>query len=277
MPAALPAQRPYLAFMRCGRQSLHRRLLAEDPQRLWDCCVSWYCPPLDEQLAEYYSTGGDNKFEGFLRFWKEHGNLRRYRYVLLVDDDIYFSPGDISRFLEICDRHSTFLAQPSLRWDTNYNLRVTLHNAACELRRVTFVEVMTPCFRTETLEELLPTFSLAKSAWGVDVAWASLLQHTDRPLHVVDAVQVEHTKPFDPLTGAFYQKLLAMGVDPYAELHRLQSSYPIRGGRRTLRQGHVYRYALPTFLGWPLLILFELLKKLAQLGKPLRKIRSRAR
>jgi hypothetical protein len=276
MPAAAPAQRPYLVFIRCGSQSLHQRLLAEEPARRWDCCVSWYCPPVDEQLADYYSSGGDNKLEGFLRFREQYSNLPSYRYVLLLDDDVNFKPGDISRFLEICDRHSTYLAQPALRWDTNYNLRVTLHNPACKLRHVSFVEVMAPCFRAETLEELLPTFSLAKSTWGIDVVWASLLQGSNRPLHVVDAVQVEHTKPFDPLTGAFYQKLLAMGVDPYAELHRLVSSYPIRGGRRTLRHGHVYRYALPTFLGWPLLVLFELLKKLAQLGKPLRKIRSRA-
>lgn len=274
MPASVPPQRPYLAFMRCGTQSLHRRLLTEDPRRSWDCCVSWYCPPVDEQLAEYYSSGGDNKLEGFLCFREKYRNLPSYRYVLLLDDDINFKPGDISRFLKICDRHSTFLAQPALRWDTNYILRVTLHNPACELRRVSFVEVMAPCFRGETLEELLPTFGLAKSTWGVDGVWASLLQATGRPLHVIDAVQVEHTRPFDPRGGAFYKKLLAMGVDPYAELHRLESSYPIRGGRRTLRQGHVYRYALPTLLGRPLLIFFEILKKLVQLGKHLRRFRS---
>ena len=151
MPAAAPAQRPYLVFIRCGSQSLHQRLLAEEPARRWDCCVSWYCPPVDEQLADYYSSGGDNKLEGFLRFREQYSNLPSYRYVLLLDDDVNFKPGDISRFLEICDRHSTFLAQPSLRWDTNYNLRVTLHNPACELRHVSFVEVMAPCFRAETL------------------------------------------------------------------------------------------------------------------------------
>ena len=276
MPAAQPPGRPYLAFIRCGTQSLHRRLLSEDPQRLWDCCVSWYCPPVDEQLAEYYSSGGDNKLEGFLRFREEFGNLDRYRYVMLLDDDIYLEPGDISRFFSICDRHSILLAQPALRWNTHYILRVTLRNPACVLRRVSFVEVMAPCFRTQTLAELLPTFGLNKSTWGVDGVWASILQTTARALYVVDAVPMEHTRPFDPSGGAFYRKLRALGVDPYAESRRLESTYPIRGGRHTLRQGHVYRYALPAFLNRALLIFFEMLKKLIQLTKQLRRTGRRA-
>ncbi|HYR80425.1 MAG TPA: hypothetical protein VEO55_10500 [Candidatus Dormibacteraeota bacterium] len=276
VPAAQPPERPYLAFIRCGTQSLHRRLLSEDPHRLWDCCVSWYCPPVDEQLAEYYSSGGDNKLEGFLRFREEFGNFDRYRYVLLLDDDIYFQPGDISRFFSICDRHSILLAQPALRWDTHYILRVTMHNPACELRRVSFVEVMAPCFQTQTLAELLPTFDLNKSTWGVDGVWASMLQATARALYVVDAVQMEHTRPFDPSGGAFYRKLRALGVDPYAESRHLESTYPIRGGRRTLRQGHVYRHALPSFLNRTLLIFFESVKKLVQSAKQLRRTGRRA-
>ena len=40
-----------------------------------------------------------------------------------------------------------------------------------------------------------------------------------RPLHVVDAVQVEHTKPMDKMGGAFYRKMRAQGVE--VELERL--------------------------------------------------------
>ncbi len=67
----LSAPRPYLVFVRAGNGSLHPRLLAENPDRNWDCCVSWYVPPLPEHLAEHYSAGGFNKLDGFLVFWKE--------------------------------------------------------------------------------------------------------------------------------------------------------------------------------------------------------------
>ena len=78
----MPASRPYLLFVRAGGQSLHGRLIAEDPARNWDCCVSWYVPPRAESLAEYYSGGGFNKFEGFVEFWRSAADLRRYRYIL---------------------------------------------------------------------------------------------------------------------------------------------------------------------------------------------------
>ena len=45
--------RPYLVFVRAGNKSTHQRLLAENPDRNWDCCVSWYVPPPSENLAEH--------------------------------------------------------------------------------------------------------------------------------------------------------------------------------------------------------------------------------
>ena len=49
--ASAAARRPNLLFVRAGDQSLHPRLIAEDPQRNWDCCVSWYIAPRSEQPA----------------------------------------------------------------------------------------------------------------------------------------------------------------------------------------------------------------------------------
>ena len=105
MSAPAPG-RDYLVFFRSGPNSLHPRLLAEDPQRNWDCAVSYWAsaqPP--DTLAELYCTGGGNKFDGFIEFWNSEPRSRGYRYYLLLDDDVYFEPGDISRFLSICDRH----------------------------------------------------------------------------------------------------------------------------------------------------------------------------
>ncbi len=38
-----------------------------------------------------YSTGGGNKFDGFLEFWRNDPRSRGYRYYLLLDDDVYFA------------------------------------------------------------------------------------------------------------------------------------------------------------------------------------------
>lgn len=251
--------RPHLLFVRAGAESLHRRLIAEDSARNWDCCVSWYVPPADEHLAEYYCDGGDNKLEGFLAFWKRPGHASPYRYVWIMDDDVYLRPGDVSRFFSLCEQYSTYVSQPALRWLTHTTLNSLVRNPACLLRRVSLVEVMAPCFSAAALEQLIHTFDWTKSTWGTDWAWGSLLQGK-QPLYVIDAVTLEHTRNGDSRPGAFYRKLAAMGIDPAEELRRVERMFPQFVGAQTLRDGHVLRGGIPRPLAPIAWRLFERLK-----------------
>jgi hypothetical protein len=263
----MPA-RPYLLFVRAGTQSLHRRLIAEDPARNWDCCVSWYTQPGDEQLAEYYSSGGFNKFEGFLAFWQARAEPVPYRYILIIDDDLYLPPGRISHFFTLCEQHSTYLSQPALRWLTHTTLNIFVRNPVCLLRRVSFVEVMAPCFSNAALAELLHTFGMTKSTWGTDVAWGALLQGK-QPIHVVDAVTLRHTRTGGGRPGPFYRKLAALGIDPNQELRRVRAMFPEFVGARTLADGHVFRAGIPRALAPGLMRLFEGLKFIVRIRKQL--------
>ena len=259
--------RPYLTFVRAGAGSLHRRLLAEDPQRNWDCCVSWYiADPPAEQLAEYYSRGGFNKLDGFLEFWREQRAARDYRYLLLIDDDVYLRPGDVSRFFALCEQYSTYLAQPALRWFTHTTINALVRNPACVLRAVSFVEVMAPCFSQAAIVELLPTFGMTRSTWGTDLAWAGTIAGR-HPICVVDAIAMDHTRTGDGRPTAFYRKLTEMGVDPGAELSRVRAMYPQFRGSRTLARGHVYRPGIPRWAAPLLLRLFEELKFIVRIRK----------
>src|SRR5579863_6480421 len=240
-------RRQYLVFVWAGNESLHRRLLAEDPGRNWDCCVSWYVPAAPEELAEYYCQGGFNKFDGFLEFWRQRPPDFSYRYLLLLDDDVYLGPGEVSRFLTLCERYRVYLAQPALHWFTQTTLNALVRNPACVLRRVSFVEVMAPCFSAAALEELLPTFGMTRSTWGTDLAWAAILGEREA-LRVVDAIAMEHTRTGDGRPTAFYRRLTQMGVDPGAELERVRRMYPAFRGSRTLPGGHVYRPGVPPWI-----------------------------
>jgi hypothetical protein len=260
--------RPHLLFVRAGGDSLHRRLIAEDRSRTWDCCVSWYAPHREERIAEYYCDGGDNKLEGFLEFWKHRPQPWPYRYVWIMDDDVYLKPGDVSRFFEFCERYSTYVSQPALRWFTHTTLNCLVHNPACMLRRVSFVEVMAPCFSTPALERLIHTFDWTKSTWGTDWAWGCLLQG-EQPLYVIDAIVMEHTRTGDGRPGAFYRKLSAMGIDPAEELSRIRRMFPDFVGARTLKEGHVFRPGIPESLAPLLWRLFERLKVIVRIRKQL--------
>lgn len=254
------ASRPYLVFFRAGAASLHPRLIAQEPDRNWDCCVSWYVAPRPESLAEYYEDTGTNKFDAFDAFYRKTIAGSHYRYVLVVDDDIDFLPGDISRLFTLCDAHRLYLAQPSLRWGTHASHHVTLHNPVCIVRQSRFVEVMAPCFSREALARLQPTFGLNRSTWGIDYAWSSLLAGEGR-IAVVDAIQVEHTKAISLDGGAFYLKLRAAGIDPLAEYRQIKETYPRFGSLGSERAGHRLVFPLPDFLGKLLVPLFEGIKK----------------
>lgn len=265
--SAPQALRPYLTFVRAGAGSLHRRLLAEDRERNWDCCVSWYiASPPAEELAEYYSGGGFNKLDGFLEFWRAQPAARDYRYLLLLDDDVYLRPGDVSRFFTLCEQYSTYLAQPSLHWFTHTTINALVRNPVCVLRAVSFVEVMAPCFSQAAIQELLPTFGMTRSTWGTDIAWAGSIAGR-HPICVLDAVGMDHTRTGDGRPTAFYRKLTEMGVDPGAELARVRGLYPQFRGSRTLASGHVYRPGIPRWAAPLLLRLFEELKFIVRIRK----------
>ena len=261
--------RPYLLFVRAGQGSLHPRLIAEDPGRNWDCCVSWYVAPRSETLAEYYSQGGFNKLDGFLEFWRQRPAPWDYRYIMLIDDDVYLRPGDLSRFFALCERYRTYLSQPALRWFTHTTLNALVRNPVCLLREVSFVEVMAPTFSAAALEELLPTFGLTRSTWGTDVAWAGSVAGR-HPIYVVDAIGMDHTRTGDGRPTAFYRKLTEMGVDPGEELQRVRGMYPGFRGSRTLAAGrHVFRPAVPPLAAPALMWLLERMKFIVRLRKKL--------
>ena len=255
------ARHPYLVFVRAGKDSWHQRLLRENPDRNWDCCVNWYVEPKDETGADFYYSAPQtiNKLQGFLEFRKQFGDHWPYRYVLLLDDDIYLRPGDLNHFFSICSYYQTYLSQPAQRWFTHTTLNSLVRNPTCILRRVSFVEGMAPCFSAAALEELIHTFDWTKSIWGTDWAWGSLLQDREA-VHVVDAVALYHTRTGNGRKTLFYQRLLAMGVEPGEELRSIQRRFPGFPGPRTFRTGHVYRLKVPKVAATGLMLLFERLK-----------------
>lgn len=252
-------RRDHLVFVRAGANSLHLQTLLDDPGRSWDCFISWYVTPSHTGGAEYQGSDGMNKLDAFVIASESSLRDHAYRYVLLLDDDIRFKPGDISRLFAICERERLHLCQPSLTWGTNINHPVTLWNPICTVREVGFVEVMAPCFSREALLALLPSFRLTVSTWGVDYAWAALLKDK-LPLTVVDAVQVDHIKEVDLADGPFYRYMKGMGVDPEqecAEVVRKISGMPVRA---TTGDDHRYRWPLPQVVNRRLMWLAETLK-----------------
>jgi hypothetical protein len=263
--------RDHLVFVRAGRNSLHREMIDADPARNWDCCVNAWAGPSAADVADddvhIFKDESINKFEAFTAYSASHPAARAYRWVLMLDDDLRFKPGEVSRFFEHCERNDLFLTQPAIAWGSHANHRINIWNPACTVRRVNFVEVMAPCFSRAALDELMTsTFRLTRCTWGIDYAWSSLLRHRTCS-SIVDAVAMEHTKPMDRSGGPFYEMLRKKGIDPEKELADVHARYAPWGEMRTLPSGHCYRWPLPVKMNERLVASMEMRKAATHLRR----------
>jgi hypothetical protein len=87
-------------------------------------------------------------------------------------------------------------------------------------RRVGYVEVMTPCFATDVLAELLKTLELSEtgSGWGLDFVWAKRLRY--QQLFVIDETAVLHTRP---VASAYTERLKQFSAEALKIMRKHQA------------------------------------------------------
>jgi hypothetical protein len=193
--------RRHLVIARVGRKSLHPSWIDPGTDRDWDL----YLCPFQEIPAQtdIDCTTGEvfvgPKWTGLDRLLKSWNGWRDYEYVWLPDDDIFASQADIDAMFQLGKALEFDLFAPALQESSYYAHYITMANRSFFARRVGFVEIMMPCFRTTTLEELLPTLELSTTGWGwgLDSVWPKLMGY--KGLGILDCVSVLHTRP----VGAF--------------------------------------------------------------------------
>lgn len=258
---AAPSHRDYLVFVRAGQRSLHGTWIDQDPERCWDCVVSWWGVPPADHGQELTVTGGLYKLDAFADFFETHRTLvASYRYVFIADDDLAFAPGAVSELLRTCDREKLFLTQPALRWRSWINHPITGRCAFTIYRDVSFIEMMAPVFSREALMSLIDTFLLTRSGSGVDWVWGHRLYGSGK-VHVLDSVSVDHTRRVDPKGGALYKSFSENAINSWGDYQRMVAEFPIPKGIRPSKTGHRLRWRLPRWIGDHLVIAHWLFRR----------------
>ncbi len=135
------------------------------------------------------------KWDGLKVLLQKWQGWRDYRYVMLADEDLFATQDTWSRFFEKCAACGAKLAQPAFAEDAPYRHWLTVRNTEFTTRRVSCVEFATPCFRADVLADLLTTFDLSTTGWGLDFLWGRRLDYKD--LFVIDETPVISTRPFN--------------------------------------------------------------------------------
>ena len=209
-----------LVVTRAGSRSLHQTWLDGDPDRNWDLFVLPYEATAESAnltVCRYGDVTPGQKYPGLRKLFADWNGWRDYFYVTLADDDLFVPPDTWSRFFDRVAQYDAKLAQPALTEDSIFGHVVTVRNTEFVARRTTFVEIMTPCFRSDVLAELLPTFDLTQTGigWGLDHLWAKRLGFTD--IWVIDDTPITHWRPgslSDELGKASHAELLKIAGEP---------------------------------------------------------------
>jgi len=97
---------------------------------------------------------------------------------------------------------------------------LTRHHPGLKLRTTNWVEVMAPFLARDFLKEMLHSFDLSISGWGIDIYWGHHLGER-WTAGIVDDFLMRHTSPSNHASGAFYTYLKSIGVDPYQEMRNI--------------------------------------------------------
>lgn len=190
-----------LVIARVGNRSLHPHWLEATKERSWDL---YLCPFQELSVTpDYDCTLGTvisgPKWAGLRELLNSWNGWQNYEYIWLPDDDILTSQDDVDAMFRLGEALQFNLFAPALQENSYYAHYITMRNRSFAARRVGFVEIMVPCFKTSVLKELLPTLDLTTTGWGwgLDSVWPKLLNY--KGLGVLDSVPVLHTRA----VGAF--------------------------------------------------------------------------
>jgi hypothetical protein len=150
--------------------------------------------PLKSEYIKYiYETNGGFKFHNIKNLILSLDLLEKYDYFWFPDWDISFPEKTVEKLFEFAEHYNLDLCQPSLSLDSHISWSITQTNPDSSVRFTNFVEVMCPLFKSSFLKEVLWTFDLNYSSWGLDFLWPTI--YKNKNIGIVDSVVVKHERP----------------------------------------------------------------------------------
>lgn len=222
--------RKNLVWVQSGA-SVSPRKLAGRGNRSWDLLCNWYdksCIDLDGGEIHILQPG--TKTTAIHHVLEKYPQiLKRYDYVLFLDDDIAIGAGDIERLFAAAHEYGLALFQPALLPGSNGIWKDLFRKDAARPRPVSGVEIMMPGFSREALFACKEIFGSNVSGYGVDFMFSEHARRMGGKCCVVDAAGARHLHPINEGSGSYYRFMRSLGIIPHLELYgviRELGAYP---------------------------------------------------
>ena len=143
-----------------------------------------------------------------------------YKFIGLLDDDIYISISDLNKLLFIAEIENLDVFQASLTLDSYYHHRQFINKPGYQVQKTWWVEVMAPFYSMEVFLAAGPYYEKSISGTGVDVYLIPTIQKLigKNNTAVVHAVQMKHCRP---IRTDF--RIFSNGKDNLQEIKELQT------------------------------------------------------
>jgi hypothetical protein len=239
-----------------GDASYHHAWL-RGANRNFDLFLIYYGakPGCFRQDAEYYleSGGVRSKLERIAEGYEAiSSRLSRYSAICIPDNDILTTAKGFNRLFEEFRRYDLDWGHPSIAWPCMNGIPLQWHNPFTRVRYVNGTEMLCPVFKRDLFLRLLPTFGYNRSAWGIDLLWARMLENSGAKIALLDAVSFYHLHPRlrwgakpnrQTAVRDYYQELSSSGVDSYKEFCELTEriKFTVKDIRETGRVRHTQR------------------------------------
>jgi len=222
--------KPFAVYLQCGSEAVWGNWQASE-DRPWHLMINHYEMtyagkiPCDVEFRQVGRNPG-TKFTSFRTLLERYPQvLEPYEYILLLDDDVIFNDGDVSRLFSIVQQHGWEMAQPSLSADSFCSFPVFFNPARGGSRMMNGVEIMMPVYSTRILDLIKDVITQSISGWGFDAALSVLAAGRGFHAAVVDDIIVSHTRPINADIGQYYQMLHKAQIFPEIEFTHLQKKF----------------------------------------------------
>ena len=143
-----------------------------------------------------------------------------FKYIGLLDDDIFISYSDLNKLLFIANMEALDVFQASLTHDSYYHHRQFIQKAGNVIIPTNWVEIMAPFYSKEVFNEAGKEFNRSISGTGIDVYLIPTVQVLldKTKTAVVHAVNMKHCRPIRTDNRIFRN-----GKDNLTEIAELQA------------------------------------------------------
>jgi hypothetical protein len=220
-----------LVIIPFGNSSIESPWIFDDADRSFDVVLHYYHKSItNTQLKiegtsfKLYHLCNFKWIMAYDFFIQNPDYLNRYEYFFFPDDDIEIKKETIHLLFELMKVSNLQMTQPVLLPGSFKSWKALKKKRWSGIRYLSTVELMCPALSKNAIVELLPTFNLNKSGWGIDILWGEMIRKKFGPMSIAvfDVVAAKHTKPVGK--GELYDKI---GKSAFEERDEIFEKYNI--------------------------------------------------